>query len=1002
MKLRALLFILLCFVGMSSHAATEIITAHVAITNAPLGNTNTITVNASTRTWTNSVSSSLSTLIQQTNSIPYSATNLWLQLGTYPASAQHVLIMTNGSNVVSLRGGVGEALSVSISAGWATLTFTTNTVSTPTYVVRVPFRLEGLQDQTNIASGVIEILQKSTNALGTNWVATSNLVNRYHNQDVYGNKTWLGTNSFTNSSWRGGTIAQVTNLSGYIGSLTNGYLTNVYAETFTVTNLYVPGAGSGSIAIQAPGFTTDASGQGAIAIGGAAVASGVNDVVIGSGAEGAWGNGVIIGTGAAANATNQIVIGNGAVGAGANSIVLGNGAQSTTSNQVRLATSTYTVSIPGALEASQVNMLRLVGSITNDAKWSSPASSFTTLGNGNNIAVDFGSNYWIHLDGTITTDSAICGIVGGFDGVEYFIFNNTGYGVTFAQNTVDPTPANRIVNYTGSDYALVTGGFLRLIYDSASARWRTIPLYPITAAATNAVAIVQTNAVDFGSGNNRLNFVPGFGTSILATNATGTSTVGIASQTGWLLTNGVVVGQSTNLNLVPGSGITFLVTNLNGSNIVGISSTASGGWTWAETNVTTYASNTTDIPHIIQPLTGTSASWFRINNTNGVAAYDWQWWTNSLYLTNIDASNWSRFQVAWNNSTRRYELRSTSAGTGTNAPIAIMAGTTTGVLVDTNGNVTVGGGLTTTALGDITSAQDLIAARDLTLGAGRYLTWLTSTRFRAPSDGSMLIANNALNGFSTLSLGLNTAVGRGIQLTNIGGIATLRFGGGDGGTYPTNDVNVPGSLLVSNKVCVQPQTGLTGYSLDVRGTNGGLSLTVSNETGYINASTNLYVKAGPSTAWGRVGGVVYFNSTLTTNTGAGETDAMAHNIPARALSATGDSYEFYCAGRFATNMASKQVKIYIASTVICDLTSLVMQGGSWKIRGEVIKTGASTQRCTVDLIAFDTTSVAVADTYITETAETDTSAIQLKATLQGAATGDATIDVWKERFEPAP
>lgn len=626
MKRLLLLFFLLSASGAFA-ASTEIITAHITITNAPLGNTNTITYNATTRSWTNSVSSSPSTLIQQTNSIPYSVTNLWLQLGTYPVSVIHRF--TNTATAVSVVGGIGQAMTVSVTPGWATVAYQTNTVGLPNYVVRVPFNLEGLQDQTNIASGVLAIMDRTTNAFGTNWLSMSNFVTLSTAQAV-GNK--IITNSLLHLSG----LTAATNISGEVTWFTNGQWTNGTLYAATARGLSVPGTGAQTIDIGST-FSGGATNDLANAIGWNSLAGGYGSIAFGHGAKVLTERGIAIGIAAkinlAANEGNYGMALGGltdveadygiALGYDANvseyhtnSMAIGAQVTTTKTNQIQLGLSTHTTSIRGIAEVSRITAAHFNGAWTNQAKMSEPAFSFTTLGNGNNIAISFGSNAFVRLDGSITIDSSICGIVGGYDGVRYLVENNTGFGVTFAQNTVDPTPANRIVNYTGTDYALVDGGFLELIYDAAESRWNTIPLYPITASATNSVYILQTNAVDFGSGNNRLNFT-GHGVSINATNATGTNQIGIQAHAGWLLTNAVVVGQSSNLNLIAGSGVTILATHISGTNAFEISASGGSGWTWAETNVTTYASNTTDTPHIVQPFIGSTNFAWLVGQTNG-------------------------------------------------------------------------------------------------------------------------------------------------------------------------------------------------------------------------------------------------------------------------------------------------------------------------------------------------------------------------------------------------
>jgi hypothetical protein len=95
-----ILFVLFAaFCSKTEAAAIDRITATIAVTNAPIGNTNKITINGNVRSFTNSVTASPGTLVQETNSIPWTATNLLDQLTAYRISQFHFLGSSASTNV---------------------------------------------------------------------------------------------------------------------------------------------------------------------------------------------------------------------------------------------------------------------------------------------------------------------------------------------------------------------------------------------------------------------------------------------------------------------------------------------------------------------------------------------------------------------------------------------------------------------------------------------------------------------------------------------------------------------------------------------------------------------------------------------------------------------------------------------------------------------------------------------------------------------------------------
>lgn len=498
--MRSILSLLLLVVVLPTMAANRI-TSYIVVTNAPIGNTNTLTVNSSVRTFTNSVSESPATLIQETNSIPWTATNILNHLTLYPVSGAHVLGQ-NASNTVSISGGVGEALSVTLAGFWGYITNTTQTVSSPTFMVRVPLTVEAATNQQSIASLLVQgMSDSSTQAFATNSTSISNLLQKGAGpqQTVAGPVKFTGTTILSIGSATNLDLFNSTNR-GYVSALTNGIWTNATLMSPKMTN----GENYGS-AFRSPNAThpsSDNFGSGATVGGGNAIAVGPSSLAQTNGAalgylSSAGNNGVAIGAGADGSvSTNSVGIGQNvnlgivsnavAVGQGAtvgdyhhNSAAIGQGATTTTNNQVRLGGSSHTVSIPGMLEISgtQTNTTFRGTNVFNgrlDLKSRADAS----LANGNNSAIVLGTNVYVRLSGA-TTIAALAGFAAEQDGSFHVVqFSGAVTNIFLNESGVDPTAANRLVTGTGADLSLTnTPLAIGLIYDGTASRWRIISLH---------------------------------------------------------------------------------------------------------------------------------------------------------------------------------------------------------------------------------------------------------------------------------------------------------------------------------------------------------------------------------------------------------------------------------------------------------------------------------------------------------------------------------------------
>lgn len=513
MKIKALFLFLLLSLA-SPAGAVDVITRWLVFTNAPLGNTNSVTLNASTRTYTNTPSGSPATLIQQTNSIPYSATNTANQLTAYKVSTAHTIGV--GTNYFNVRGGIGEFPALSLSAGFGFITNSTQTVSSPTFVVRVPISSEVSSNQASIGSLLVKgISDYSTNAIATNAAAGSNYITK-------------------GASPRQHVASQITlngGFSGVMDKMTNGYGTNQIFDSPQTTNLVNRGnairsdgtggnsfqAGSNALASGvlstavgnsatagaygfAGGYSASASSNSATAAGAFAaatadratalgnltVASAVGATAVGSEDTVASGPNSFAGAaGAVASGSNSMAVGFSASSTHDNSAAIGPGdytgafVQTTDTNQVRIGTANHRTSIPGQLlvSGSQSNTTFRGTNVINGRVDFTPRNN-TGLANGNNAGVVLGTNVYIRLSGA-TTIAYMGGFAAEQDGSFHILRISGSITNTFGNESgVDATAANRIVTGTGGDLSYTNNPLvIGIIYDSTSARWNLMGVY---------------------------------------------------------------------------------------------------------------------------------------------------------------------------------------------------------------------------------------------------------------------------------------------------------------------------------------------------------------------------------------------------------------------------------------------------------------------------------------------------------------------------------------------
>lgn len=432
--------------------AAERISLSITITNPPV-TSNTLVINASTRTWTNA--STASTIQTNLTSVNSAATNLFNQIAANPYSGPILLRWLN-TNQIQLIGQLGGSLSASIGGTWATLSLSTQSgPSTFTAIWPMENMAGGDSNKTNQASSLVYGLgQYSTSAIPTSATALSNHVNLTGSQTISGSKVFTGSNAFTGSQWVSG---HVTNTEIHLGK----FMGTNHSLSFT-------NPGGGRTVYMRPdtnGFPSFYNRDG--------TAMDISDLV-----------GFI----------NPEHVLNFATALGVFPKAITNYSPGYSPLHTWNSFNTFLSSnqhFYGGFTASNAVTYNGVGINQTNRQWVSEDSAFTgtnvingrldltsransALANGNNAGVVLGTNVYIRLSGP-SGNYTINGFAAEQDGSWHIIeADNPTSSLTIAnQSGTDPTAANRIVTGTGADVVITNNPALfEAIYNASAGRWR--------------------------------------------------------------------------------------------------------------------------------------------------------------------------------------------------------------------------------------------------------------------------------------------------------------------------------------------------------------------------------------------------------------------------------------------------------------------------------------------------------------------------------------------------
>jgi hypothetical protein len=260
----------------------------------------------------------------------------------------------------------------------------------------------------------------------------------------------------------------------------------------------------------------------------------------------------------------------------------------------------------------------------------------------------------------------------------------------------------------------------------------------------------------------------------------------------------------------------------------------------------------------------------------------------------------------------------------------------------------IGGAAGTTELFKVDKNGNTIATSGSSVGASSSFLFTGRGGLSATANGVFRLSDSAITGGTSLQIGPddaapNTAIYKapnGVG-TDIGGGPSIVQGGQSTGTGAPGKVQGQRSTI-----------GTTGSSANAYGTAFSL------------------------------GGTLDVNTTTTGNVGAGEDNLITYSIPAGQMSVNGDTIDFDMAGTFAATVNAKRLRVYFGATAVFDSTSLVLNGLAWRVHGKVIRTGATTQKATIEATIGGTLLSAVNSTITqyTTPGETLSGAVTIKAT----------------------
>jgi len=360
-----------------------------------------------------------------------------------------------------------------------------------------------------------------------------------------------------------------------------------------------------------------------------------------------------------------------------------------------------------------------------------------------------------------------------------------------------------------------------------------------------------------------------------------------------------------------------------------------------------------------------------------------------------------------------------TGGTASNVTVfgSIFAGTINGATITTLTNATIPKTSSSTVgvinVGSMSFIHTAGGMSNLFLGegAGNFTLTQGSNTVVGARAGEDLTdgRENVLVGFKA---GMNVTSGR--NNTAVGGWAGITVETGDnnvliGDSADTSTAAKARGTGVGYGVLVGDDAVAIGYSADATYNNsvgiGYSSATTATNTAAIGSTGALgmrvHANAGlASSTRAYFGGVIDKSSTQTGNSAGSETDLFSKTLDANTLAIDGEVIEFQVAGTYAANANGKTINVKFGSATIYTTGSLAINSGEWIIRGTIMRTGASAQKCMIT--AQTDNALLVSDAEYATASESTGSTIQLRVTGNGAGASDVVGEMWVVKWSATP
>lgn len=154
---------------------------------------------------------------------------------------------------------------------------------------------------------------------------------------------------------------------------------------------------------------------------------------------------------------------------------------------------------------------------------------------------------------------------------------------------------------------------------------------------------------------------------------------------------------------------------------------------------------------------------------------------------------------------------------------------------------------------------------------------------------------------------------------------------------------------------------------------------------------------GGSSSTGYVAAKGGYNLTATSNSGTSETDLHSYTLPAGLFGKTGSLIKFVLAGTTANTATNKTLRIRLGGTQIFTTATSAEQNGSWRLAGEIYRTGSNTQGSSIVLNSTGG-KWAIPTVGIGTSSITDTSSMIFKITGQDAVGSNAVTCSYSHWF----